>query len=138
MNKEKSIYKGLIIFATIGIVLSTYLLYSYFTRPDFQPCSINATINCDAVIKGEVSTTFGIPTALYGFVGYMAILLAAIFKKKKVLLGFATFGMLFCLRITYIEVVILKVLCPICIACQLVMLAVFSLGTRLNFKKDLQ
>lgn len=134
----ETLYKSLKILSIIGIILAVYLFYSYLTRPQFQPCYVNAVINCDAVIKGEVATTFGIPTALYGLVGYIMILLATFFKKNKIILGFATFGLLFCLRITYIELIILKVICPVCIGCQLVMLGVFGFAAKLNLKKTSQ
>ncbi len=134
----ETIYKATKILSIIGITLAIYLFYSYLTRPDFQPCYVNSVINCDAVIKGEVSKTLGIPTSLYGLVGYTSILLAAIFRKKRVVLGFAIFGMLFCLRITYIELFQLKVICPVCVTCQLVMLGVFSLAMKLNLQKTPQ
>ncbi len=134
----ETIYKAIKILSVIGISLAVYLFYSYLTRPDFQPCYVNSVINCDAVIKGEVAKTLGIPTSLYGLVGYTSILLAAIFRKKRVALGFAIFGMLFCLRITYIELFQLKVICPVCITCQLVMLGVFSFATKLNLQKPPQ
>lgn len=123
------------VLSVIGIILAIYLFYSYLTRPSFQPCYVNSNINCDAVIKGPVSVTLGIPTALYGLVGYIVILFAAIYKKKKLLLGMSLFGLLFCLRITFIELLILKVICPVCLACQLVMLAIFYFAVRLNLRK---
>ena len=136
MNTETSLYKGIKILAIIGIILASYLLYSYYTCPDFQPCSMNASINCDEVIKGEVATTLGIPTGWYGFVGYVSILIAAIYKKKKIVLGFATFGLLFCLRLMYIELFLLKVICPVCVTCMLAMTGVFGLTTKLNLMKE--
>ena len=133
--KEKTVWKLVTILSAFGIVLAIYLFYSYLARPLFQPCSINSTINCDAVIKGAVSKTLGIPTALYGLVGYVVMLFSSLFKKRKLLLGMAAFGTLFCLRITYLDVFVIKVICPVCLACQLVMLAVFSLAVMVNLKK---
>lgn len=124
------VLKTIKVLSIIGIFLALYLFYSYLTRPQFQPCSISATINCDAVIKGAVSKTLGIPTALYGLVGYIVILFSAVFKKKKLLFAMATFGTLFCLRITYLELFVIKVICPICLTCQLVMLAIFFLSLK--------
>ncbi len=121
--------------ASFGILLACYLFYSYLTKPTFRPCSINAQINCDAVIEGSISTTLGIPTALYGLIGYVVILLAAFGKKAKVVFGMATFGMLFCLRLTFIEIFQLKVICPVCLTCQLVMFALFVFGWTLVFAK---
>ena len=121
--------------ALLGIVLAVYLLYNFYVRPAFTPCYVNAKVNCDAVIKGPVSTLFGIPTALYGLTGYILILIASFKKWKRVLLGVATFGLLFCLRLTIIEVFYLKVYCPVCLTCQLDMLIVFILGLKLLKEK---
>jgi uncharacterized membrane protein len=123
------------ILSAIGIVLALYLLWQQIARPAFSPCSINSFINCDAVISGEVAKTLGIPTPLYGLVGYIVLLVAAFARWKKVLLWTSIFGLSFCLWIAYIELVILRVICPICILCQILMLSVFWLSFVLNRQK---
>lgn len=115
----------------VGILLASYLLYSYLFRPSFQPCSINSSINCDAVIKGPVSTFLGLPTALYGLIGYIVILISSLFRKKKLLFGVSLFGVLFCLRITFIELFVIKVICPVCLLCQIIMLTILVLSLKL-------
>lgn len=129
-------YKIISYLALLGIGLAVYLFYSYLAQPEFRPCSISAKVNCDAVIEGPISTTLGIPTALYGLIGYIVILISALTKKPKLLLGMATFGMLFCLRLTYIELFVIKIICPVCITCQLVMFAIFVFGIDILKKKD--
>lgn len=132
---EKKLFffvKGL---SLIGVILAVFLLWEQLYSPSFQPCNINATINCDAVISGVLAKTFGIPTPLYGLMGYIVIFFAAIFQKKKLLLATATFGLGFCLWIAYRELFELRVLCPVCIICQLIMITVFSMGIFLNRSK---
>jgi len=124
------------ILSVIGILLAIYLLVEQFTQSPFRPCSINNIVNCDAIISGAVAKTFGIPTPLYGLIGYICILLAALFKKKKAILGIAAFGLLFCLSIAYIELFQLHVICPVCIICQIVMISVFSLAVVINRRAD--
>lgn len=128
------IYLYIKFLAALGIVLAVYLLWQQFARPEFQPCSINATVNCDAIISGEVAKTLGIPTPLYGFVGYVVIFIAAFLKKKSLVLAMASFGLAFCLWIAYIELFQLHVICPVCILCQLIMISVFSLAVILKRK----
>jgi uncharacterized membrane protein len=128
-------WKAIRLLSILGIILATYLFVSYLTRPAFQPCYLNSVINCDAVIKGPISVTLGIPTALYGLAGYIAIFILTFFKKTKLVIAVATFGMLFCLRLTFIEIFILKVYCPVCLTCQLDMLATFILSLLLLKKK---
>ena len=122
------------ILAVIGLLLATYLLWQQFFKRSFQPCNINATVNCAAVISGPVAKTLGMPTPLIGFVGYLLILFGAFKKNAKLVWGMATLGLLFCLYIAYIELFLLRVICPVCIACQLIMITVFVLGYLLNKK----
>lgn len=133
----KKYYRYVLILSTIGVLLAVYLLWQQIARPAFQPCNINSFINCDAVISGEVAKTFGVPTPLYGLIGYIVIFLAAIFRNKKLLLGMSAFGLLFCLWIAYKELFLLRVICPICITCQLIMITIFSLGIIINYKKGI-
>jgi len=132
--KEK--YFGWVkILAFIGIGLALFLLWERYFRPSFQPCNINETVNCDAVIWGEVSNTLGIPTPLIGLVGYIFILLGAFKKNAKLVLGMSAFGLAFCLYIAYRELFQLRVVCPVCILCQIDIITVFILGMILTRKK---
>lgn len=119
------------ILAVVGIALSVYLLYSQIYQPAFQPCYVNSWINCEAVISGAVKNTLGIPTPLYGLVGYIIILFSIFKKNKKLFFGMSLFGTLFCLRITYIEVFIIKTLCPVCLLCQIVMLSLLAISSNI-------
>ena len=122
------------ILVVIGICLALFLLWERYFRPSFQPCNINSTVNCNAVIRGEVSNTLGIPTPLIGLIGYVFILIGAFRKNAKLVLGMSAFGLAFCLYIAYRELFQLHVVCPVCILCQLDMITVFVLGILLNFK----
>jgi uncharacterized membrane protein len=122
------------ILGVFGLVLAIYLLWQQFFQPSFQPCNINDTVNCNAVINGPVSKTLGIPTPLIGFVGYIMILIGAFKKNAKLVLGMATFGLVFCLYIAFRELFQLQVICPVCIGCQIDMIIVFILGILLNRK----
>ena len=136
MLSKNNIWKTIAGLSILGLLLATYLFYNFLTKPLFESCYVNSRINCDAVTKGSLSTLFGIPVSLIGLTGYIIILLSSIFRKKLFVLGMSTFGMVFCLFITYQEVFLLKVICPVCLTCQLVMLTVFLLAIYLNLKKS--
>lgn len=137
--KTDKVYVYIKLLCFIGISLSLYLLIEQVTQSPFRPCNINSVVNCNAIIDGAVAKTFGVPTPLYGLIGYICIFLAAWFKKKKTLVGIASFGLLFCLSIAYIELFDLQVICPICIACQIIMISVFALAVIINKRaKDLK
>jgi uncharacterized membrane protein len=134
--KHNCIYRIVTALAVIGILLACFLLWERFFNPPFKPCSINSTVNCDAIISGSVSTVLGIPTAAVGLTGYIFIFIGALLKNKKLILGMATFGLIFCLWIAFREIIQLHVICPVCILCQLDMISVFILAVILNRKPN--
>lgn len=126
--KNQKLFFAVKALSIVGIILACYLLWQRFFTPEFQPCNLNATINCNAIISGAVANTLGIPTPLYGLIGYIVIFFAAMFRKKNLLLGMATFGLAFCLWIGYREIFELHVICPVCILCQIVIITIFTLA----------
>lgn len=120
-------------FALVGILLALYLYYEYYTRRNFGVCDINSVLNCQPITVGSLSELFGIPVALIGLVGYITIFIAAFFRKFKLAFYMATFGVLFCLRITFLEVFVEQVICLVCMACQIVMLIELYLTYQLAF-----
>ena len=136
MTRNNQIWKAIKILSFFGIILAIYLFYSYLAPTPPGLCNLTATINCDAVTKGSLAEVFGIPVSLIGLIGYTFILISSIVKNKKLALGMTTFGMLFCLRLTILEIFVEKVFCPVCGLCQLVMLILFVLALKLNFQKE--
>lgn len=135
MNK-KSIYQVILVLSLLGIILAAYLLYSFFAPKPPTLCSVNNQINCNEVVKGgSLSTIFGIPVAAIGLAGYIVILISTLLKKDKLILGMAIFGALFCLRITILELFVVKIVCPVCLLCQLDMVAVTVFGFLLIKKR---
>src|SRR3990167_2194873 len=129
-------FKWIIWLSAVGIVLASYLFSEYLAEDPLELCSINAWINCGPVTKGNLAEFYGIPVSLIGLIGYIIILFSALAKKKKLLLGMATFGMLFCLRLTILEIFVEKIICPVCVLCQTIMLVVFILSVKLNLSKN--
>ena len=123
--KNKYLYRIVVYSAIVGIILAIYQLYEQVTRPVWTPCYVNSVVNCNAIISGAVSKTFGIPTPAIGLTGYVVILWAAWKERAKFLLGMATFGLAFCAWIGYQEIFLLHTICPVCILCQVDMITVF-------------
>ncbi|MCR4264270.1 MAG: vitamin K epoxide reductase family protein [Candidatus Roizmanbacteria bacterium] len=136
MNTEKA-FKWIIWLSAVGIVLASYLLSEYLAEDPLELCSINARINCGPVTKGNLAEFYGIPVSVIGLIGYIVILFSALTKKTKWLLGMTAFGMLFCLRLTILEIFVENIICPVCVLCQTIMLVVFILSLKLNFGKKL-
>lgn len=133
---HKKYFQFITFLSILGIGLALYLWYSQTFKPAFQPCYVNSLINCDAVIKTEVGYLFGIPVPIIGLIGYIAILLGSLFKKSKFTFGMALFGTLFCLRITIIDLFIVKTICPVCLTCQAVMLMILYFTYKILQKKN--
>ncbi len=132
----KKLFKVSAILAAVGIVLASYLFYSYLAPTPPGLCDINSTVNCNAVTKGPLAEFLGVPVSLVGLIGYITILYASLMRFKKLHLFMVSFGMVFCLRLTYLEIFQEKVFCPVCGACQLVMLILFIISLKLNAAHD--
>lgn len=126
--QKLNLYKIIILLAVFGIGLALYLLYETFGPAHQSLCYVNSVINCEASTKGPLSTLFGIPVPLYGLVGFVFMILGAIKKWPKLILGMAAFGTLFCLRINVLEIFQLGAFCPVCFACQLTMISLLILS----------
>lgn len=136
MLTKASAWKWVTILSVIGVFLALYLLYNYYSPTPSTVCDISGKLNCGAVSKGGILATFlGIPVAIIGLAGYVFIFISSIIKNTKLLFAMATFGMLFCLRMTILEIFVVKVYCPICLACQLVMTLLFLLSLFFLFSK---
>lgn len=135
MASVNKLYTAISVLAVIGIFLAVYLFWEYLIRPPVSPCYLNAVVNCEASTRGVLAKTLGIPTALWGLGGYLIIFLTAVLRRQKLVVGMATFGLFFCLRITFLEIFVIKQICPICLACQIVMLTIFILSLRLSWAK---
>lgn len=131
-NSTQVLWKWSLFLIIFGIFLAFYLLYSQLYQPSFQPCRINAFINCDTVIKTKWGWLFGIPIPIYGLLGYLVMLIAFFKNSSKILLYTAIFGTLFCLRMTFIELFIVKSICPVCILCQIVMIVLVVIAYKMR------
>lgn len=136
LSREDYVWKVITALSMLGILLAVYLFANYMVSAQHTICSISEKVNCDAIITGELAELWGIPVSLVGLIGYIVIFLTSLFKQKKLTLGMTAFGMLFCLRLTILEIFFIKVYCPICLLCQTIMLIVFLLAIKLNYKTN--
>jgi uncharacterized membrane protein len=96
---------------------------------------------CQTVNESRYSeVTIGglrIPVAVIGVIGYIAILAVLLFEKRVNLLqqngslvffGLSLMGFLFTLYLIYVEIALIKALCPFCITSQVAMTFIFILS----------
>ena len=109
------------VLAVCGVVVSTVSLQHHFAKSKTAYCDIGEAFNCDIVNRSEYSSILGIPVALIGMLGYLALgALATIYRKRHetpaLLFGGAAAGLAFALYLTYVEAHILGVWCILCLS----------------------
>ncbi len=113
----------IVVFCLSGVVVSSLALGAYYdTHP--LPCSINDVWDCGIVNRSPYAELHGIPIAMIGIVGY-ALLAALAGRLPRVTAACALIGMIFALRLTWIEWKVLGVWCIYCVSSQGIITAVF-------------
>ncbi len=121
----------MIVIATIGLALATYLTILHYARITV-PCAAGGN-PCEAVQTSIYSHVFGIPVALLGLIGYVFILgslLAPDHELSRIAtLGVTLFGLVFSGYLTYREIFTLKEICEWCVSSAVLMVILFVLAT---------
>lgn len=145
----------------VGLLVAVYLAIfeiGYLFRPGFSGEIVCPNQGCETVNRSSYVTMFGLPVAVYGVVGYLAILvvdlgwmtrreMAALPGSRKqrtragplrrwlarvrvshLLLGLTGFGFLASLFLTYLEVFRIRAICTWCMVSAGVMTALFGLA----------
>ncbi len=104
-----------------GAVVSSVSLYHHYGTSSTSYCDFGDSFNCDIVNRSTYSVVFGIPVALIGVVGYLALLLLATFYRDKTetvpILSIGSLaGLGFALYLTYIEGFVLAAWCILCLS----------------------
>jgi uncharacterized membrane protein len=127
--------------ALVGIIDSLYLTYVKVgsTTPAF--CSPGG--GCDVVNSSPYSEIFGIPLAVLGAGAYLGLILALIVEKVQislkgtsllVQLGISLIGVLYSAYLTYLEIVVIKAICPYCVV-SAVALVIYLIVTVIRLVK---
>ena len=66
-----------------GIAVSSVSLDHHFRKSKTTYCDFGQSFNCDLVNRSEYSTIAGVPVALLGMMGYIALLAFATFTGKR-------------------------------------------------------
>jgi uncharacterized membrane protein len=107
--------------ALAGALVSSVSLYHHYGTSRTSYCDIGETFNCDLVNRSTYSTVLGIPVALIGIIGYVALLvLATLYRAKEetpaMLLTASLAGLGFALYLTFVEAFVLAVWCILCLS----------------------
>ncbi len=109
------------VLALAGIVVSSVSLRNHYATSATTYCDVGENFNCDIVNRSAYSVVLGIPVALIGIIGYVALLgLSTLYRAKAetptMLLIASVAGLGFALYLTYIEGFVLGVWCILCLS----------------------
>ncbi len=123
-------YLAIAALGLIGLGLASYLTYLDYTDAQVTFCQEGS--GCDAVRQSKYANLLGIPVGLWGVIGYIAIIVAALVPlsdrlRKPCLFGLATAGFAFSVYLTYLELFVIHDICPYCMASASIMTVIFIL-----------
>ncbi|MCC6499666.1 MAG: vitamin K epoxide reductase family protein [Anaerolineales bacterium] len=132
MNKRLS--QAAIALTIIGLLVSIYMTIYKITSND-NMCI--GSKDCSVVNASRYSEVNGIPVAVIGMAGYLALLAVQWLERKPgfiqqngamIFFGLAVTGFLFTVYLVFVEVALLKAYCPFCITSQVAMTLIFILA----------
>ena len=131
---SRRIFPAIAVLALAGAVVSAASLYHHYGTSATSYCDIGENFNCDIVNRSMYSTVAGIPVALVGVAGYLAVLTLATFYRNQaeapVILAIGSLaGLGFALYLTYIEGFVLAAWCILCLSSLALILSIAVLSS---------
>lgn len=129
---DKKLYWLSIALACLGVLVSIYMTIYKLTSNNAMCLGSG---DCSTVNASKYSMVYGIPVAFVGVLGYAAILGLLVLEKRAgeffaknstlAIFGLAVTGFAFTLYLVYLEIFVIKALCPFCITSQITMTILF-------------
>jgi uncharacterized membrane protein len=126
---------ALLVLSLAGLLDAFYLvLIKIFNNPLMCPQGIG---DCWTVNTSRYGELFGIPVAVFGMAGYAAVIFLVLVETnnklfmKLSLIGvfaLALFGSLFSIYLTYLEIAVIKAICPFCVVSAILMFTIFGIS----------
>ena len=108
--------RTLIVLAALGIAVATYLTYIHYA--DIKP--ICTTGGCETVQASTYAKLVGVPVALLGLIGYIAIMGTLLLKESEntrlLTMALVLVGWGFSMYLTYREIFSIKAICQWCVS----------------------
>jgi uncharacterized membrane protein len=102
------------VLALAGAVVSGLALQVHYTVGT-APCSINEKWDCGVVNHSSYAEVAGIPVAIIGIVGYLALMWLGLVRQRAILTLAAVAGLAFSLYLAHVERDILGIWCLYCV-----------------------
>jgi len=130
----RKLFLTIAVLAIAGVAVSSVSLDHHFRKSKTTYCDYGQSFNCDIVNRSEYSTVAGVPVALIGILGYVALLAFATFYREKaetpgILVLGSIAGLGFALYLTYIEKYVLFAWCILCLSSLAIIFSITALST---------
>ena len=131
---DKGLYRASLVLVIIGLLVSIYMTIYKVTSND-SLCLGSG--DCATVNASRYSEVSGIPVAVVGILGYAAMLAVHWFERRNsffkengtlLIFGMALTGFIFTVWLVYVEVALLKAICPFCVTSQVAMTFIFVIA----------
>ncbi|MBN8654705.1 MAG: vitamin K epoxide reductase family protein [Anaerolineae bacterium] len=139
---DKWLYRASIALVIIGLAVSIYMTIYKISGNDGMCLGSG---DCSTVNASRFSEVNGIPVAVFGIIGYVAILFVHIFETRNeffrrngtlLIFGMGLTGFLFTLWLVYVEIALLNAICPFCVTSQVAMTIIFIIAVVRLFKNQ--
>ena len=131
---DKWLYRASVALVVLGLLVSIYMTIYKFTGDDGMCLGSG---DCHTVNASKYSEVNGIPVAIFGIGGYLAILAVHYFENRNrffkqnstlMIFGLSLTGFIFTVWLIYVEIALLKAICPFCVTSQVAMTIIFILA----------
>ncbi len=131
---DKWLYRASVALVVLGLLVSIYMTIYKVTSNDSMCLGSG---DCSTVNASRYSEVNGIPVAIIGVLGYLAILAIHYFENRNrffkqnstlMIFGMALTGFIFTVWLIYVEIALLKALCPFCVTSQTAMTVIFIIA----------
>ena len=124
-----------LILAVLGLLDSIYLTWVKFSGK-YALCGPIG--NCESVNTSQYSEVFGIPVAILGAGAYLVVIISLSLESRGsfwaeyspiIVFGISLIGVLYSIYLTYIEVAVLKAICPYCVISAIILVILLVLSS---------
>ena len=122
--------------ALVGLMLAIYLTMYHYGLVGSLACGGSG--ECEKVQGSRYADFLGLPVALYGVAGYLALLIVALAglqgrgadspTPSRLLALLSGIGVLFTLYLTYLELFVIHAICKWCVGSAVIIVLIFAVS----------
>ncbi len=136
MIEQKTPRRIMIYLAAAGLIDAMYLTFVKITNQ--QGLCLQGVGDCWTVNTSRYSEFMGIPVSILGASAYILILILLLLEakgtfwkgnSKLLVFGLTLAGVLYSAYLTYLEIAVIRAICPFCVFSAILMAVLFGLAT---------